>query len=421
MGERAVISLFSGTLGLDLGLERAGFKVKVAVEYNRFAAETIKLNRPDIALLQRDIRELSTKEILDSAGLKVGEPAVITGGPSCQTFSTAGQRKSLTDPRGGLFREFLRVVREARPRFFVMENVRGILSAAVKHRPLARRGPGYPPLEPDELLGSALQVILKELRGLRYRIVYGVVNAADYGVPQTRERVIFIGSRDGEDVHLPKPTHSGGEWVSLRRALADLVDKAPEVSTIPSGKAKFLKLVPPGGNWRNLPKDLQKEALGRAYDSWGGRNGFCRRLSWEKPSPALTTRPDSKATMLCHPTELRPLSVREYARLQQFPDDWQFAGGTPQKYKMVGNAVPLGLGEAVGKVLATLLRKRKTNRLKAGVICASEELAERIKNRRRTILNPARMRRYKSVEAAQRWLDRSLPATDGSSARTGRR
>jgi DNA (cytosine-5)-methyltransferase 1 len=248
-------------------------------------------------------------------------------------------------------------------------------------------------------------------------VVFGVLNAADYGVPQTRERVVFIGSRDGEDVRLPPPTHSADKWVTLGSALADLSDPEPEFTTIPSGKAKFLKLVPPGGNWRDLPETLQKKALGRAYDSWGGRNGFCRRLSWEKPSPALTTRPDSKATILCHPTELRPLSVREYACLQQFPDGWTFAGGTPQKYKMIGNAVPLGLGKAVGLSLVGLMRKRNVVRLVPGVVCANDDLAERIKNRRKTILNPARMRRYKSVEAAQRWLERSLPKARGRTKR----
>ena len=410
MRERAIISLFSGALGLDLGLERAGFRIKVAVESNRFAAETIRRNRPDIVVLEEDIRKLSTKEILHAAGLKVGEAAIVTGGPSCQSFSTAGSRGSLTDPRGGLFREFLRVVRQAQPRFFVMENVRGILSAAILHRPLAKRGPGFPPLKPDEFLGSALQVILKELGRLDYRVVYDLLNAACFGVPQVRHRVIFLGSRDGEDVQLPRPTHSESQWVTLRKALKGLDDSAPEFVTIPSGKAKYLKLVPPGGNWRSLPERLQKKALGKAYDSWGGRNGFFRRLSWERPSPALTTRPDSKATILGHPYELRPLSVREYARLQQFPDDWIFAGGTPQKYKMIGNAVPLGLGEAVGRALVSLMRKRKPLELGLEVICADPMLAQRIVERRKVILNPPRMRKTTDIGAARRWIARSLNA-----------
>jgi DNA (cytosine-5)-methyltransferase 1 len=142
---RAVISLFSGGLGLDLGLEAAGFEVRVAVECNRFAAATVRNNRPDIALIPKKLEDVTTGEILGAAGLSPGEPVVVTGGPCCQSFSTAGQRGSVSDPRGMMFRQFLRVVREARPRFFVMENVRGILSAAVRHRPLKERGPGHPP------------------------------------------------------------------------------------------------------------------------------------------------------------------------------------------------------------------------------------------------------------------------------------
>jgi len=417
----AVISLFSGALGLDLGLEQAGFRVRVAVESNKFAAETIRKNRPDIVVLEKDIRDLTTKEILDAARLKPGEAAVVTGGPSCATFSTVGQRESLTDPRGGLFREFLRVVREAKPRYFVMENVRGILSAAVKHRPLAKRGPGYPALDPEERLGSALKIILEDLVRLRYRAVYKLLNTADFGVPQVRHRVVFVGSRDGEAVALPVPTHTPAEWVTLEDALADLDNTAAEYTTLPKGKAKYLKLVPPGGNWRDLPLRFQKAALGRAFDSWGGRNGFCRRLAWDRPSPALTTRPDSKATILCHPDELRPLSVQEYARIQQFPEDWEFAGGAPQKYKMIGNAVPLGLGKAVGEVLAGLMRKRSKVRLDRAVVCVDEELAARIAHRREVILNPPRMRRHQSLSAARRWSARSRSGSASSTPQSRRR
>src|SRR6266700_136678 len=187
--ELPVISLFSGALGLDVGLERAGFRIRVAVDCNRFAAETIRRNRPEIPVINRPIENVSTAEILEAAGLRAGEPAVITGGNSCQAFSTAGQRGSLSDPRGVMFREFLRVVREARPRFFVMENVRGVLSAAARHRPLKERGPGFPRLKPEEELGSAFSMMLKDLKGLGYYVVFDVLNTADYGTPQTRERV----------------------------------------------------------------------------------------------------------------------------------------------------------------------------------------------------------------------------------------
>src|SRR3954447_18027807 len=156
--ELTIISLFSGGLGLDLGLEKAGFTIRAAVECNKFAADTIRKNRPDINLIDRKIEKVTTKHLLRRAGLEPGEATVVTAGPCCQSFSTAGQRGSLSDPRGNMFREFLRVVKEVRPRFFVMENVKGVLSAAIKHRHLKDRGPGQPPLEPEEELGSAFRL-----------------------------------------------------------------------------------------------------------------------------------------------------------------------------------------------------------------------------------------------------------------------
>ncbi|MBX3233518.1 MAG: DNA cytosine methyltransferase [Labilithrix sp.] len=407
--ELPIISLFSGALGLDLGLEKAGFRVKVAVECNKFAAETIRLNRPDIEVIPKRIEDVSTDEILEAAKLKPGEAALVTGGPSCQAFSTAGQRGSMSDPRGVMFREFLRVVDEARPRFFVMENVRGILSAAIRHRPLGKRGPGYPALTRDERLGSALAQVLRELKKTGYYVVFDLLNAADFGVPSTRERVAFIGSRDGEPIWMPEPTHGPERtstrraWVTLEKAIGGL--KGPHSYTpLAASKARFLRLVPTGGNWKDLPPQLQKKALGAAYVSWGGRSGFCRRLGWDRPAPALTTRPDSKATMLCHPTETRPLSIDEYKAIQQFPKRWRLAGGKPQQYKQLGNAVPVGFGAAIGGALRIAMRRRARLVLLGSVVCANPTLMSRLAARPQTVLNPPRMRRYKSDAAAKKWL-----------------
>lgn len=409
--QRPLISLFSGALGLDLGLEQSGFEIRVAVECNRFAADTIRTNRPDIPVIERRIEDVTTDEILEAAELEAGDPFVVTGGPSCQAFSTAGDRLSISDPRGVMFREFLRVVKEARPRFFVMENVTGVLSAAVRHRPLGKRGPGHPPLKPEEQLGSAFILMLKEIRRTGYYVAFDVVNAADFGVPQKRERLVFIGSRDGEVVALPTPAENGGngtrQWKTLRQALRGLKDPEPLYSELPRSKAKFVELIPEGGNWRDLPPGKQKSALGGAHASWGGRVGFMRRLAWDETPPALTTRPDSKATMMCHPNETRPLSVRECARLQQFPDDWVFGGGLPQQYIQIGNAVPVGLGKAIGEALKATARRRRRVRDQAVVVCGSEDLLERIANRPTTVLNPIRMRKVKSAEAAKKWLNRT--------------
>lgn len=416
--KHSIISLFSGALGLDLGLEEAGFEVRVAVECNRFAIQTIERNRPALPLIKDKIENVTTQDILKTAGLKVGEVTMVAGGPSCQPFSTAGRRGSVNDPRGVMLHEFLRVIREAKPKFFVMENVRGVMSAALKHRPLKDRGPGTPPLQPSEELGSAFAMILKELRATGYYVVFGLVNAADYGVPQSRHRLLFIGSRDGHPVTLPKPTHSQirsnglPQWRTLADALKGLKDGDPEYHELTPRNKKYLAMVPEGGNWRDLPKRIQAEALGGAYKSWGGRSGFFRRLTMDAPAPSLTTVPDGRATMLCHPTLLRPLSVREYSRIQQFPDNWAFSGGIPQKYIQIGNAVPLGLGTAVGEMLKKAVR-RKTDKSKLGTIrCDDASLIERFLARPRTIMNPQRMRKVKSLEAAREWLG------SGAGART---
>jgi len=407
-----VISLFSGAMGLDLGLEAAGFEVVVAIECDPHAAETIRINRPDLPVIQKKLEDVTSKEILEKAGLKVGGDFVVVGGPSCQAFSTAGRRESLGDAqgRGGLFREFIRVVRESKPRFFVMENVRGLLSAAIKHRTLKERGPGFPELQPDEELGSALKLVTAELKALRYYVTFDLLNAADYGVPQARQRLVFVGSRDGENIQIPAATHSASgrdglpKWVTLRKALKGLKECEPAFYNFAPNKQKYLRLVPEGGNWRDLPEKMKEEALGKAYNSWGGRSGFFRRLAWDKPSPALTTRPDSKATILCHPTELRPLTVGEYARIQQFPDSWRFSGTVREQYKQVGNAVPLGLGRAIGLAIKKAMASRRVARPLGTVECNNLKLVKNLINAHITRLNPPRMRQDGTPEALSGWF-----------------
>lgn len=411
-----IVSLFSGALGLDLGLELAGFRTRVTVEINESAIKTIKENRPKLPTIELPIQNIRTEEILNRAGLSSTEVTLVAGGPSCQSFSTAGKRGSVRDPRGALFRDYCRVIREIKPRFFVMENVKGILSAAIKHRPLNERGPGFPSLAPEEELGSAFKVILNELSSLGYDIVYGLLNAADYGTPQSRQRIVIIGSRDGEEISLPKPTHSyngknGTEkWVTLKKALKGI--KPKEWIDLSAEKISYLKLLGPGQNWTSLPKKLQAEALGGAYHSWGGRTGFYRRLAWDKPSPSLTTEPTGKATLLCHPIQDRPLSVEEYARIQEFPDDYVFMGSIKQKYVLIGNAVPLSLGKAIGMMLINTMTKTKKNILiqngkkRSGqvLLCGDPVLEKRLQKRPKTVLPPLRFRANPDPEAAKKWL-----------------
>jgi len=404
-----VISLFSGAMGLDLGLEQAGLEVVLALECDAQAVATIKLNRPNLPVISRRIEDVTTGEILKLAGLKRGGEFVVSGGPSCQSFSTAGQRRSIGDPRGNLFRHFLRVVEEAQPKFFIMENVKGMLSAAVRHRPLNQRGPGFAELMPEEELGSAFKVITQELRCLNYYTVFDVLNAANYGTPQCRERIIFIGSRDGKELHMPQQTHAevpAGDlrrWASLKEAIGRFKDSNPPGVKLRNNDERYLQHVPEGGNWRDLPPDLQKQAMGGALDSWGGRSGFFRRLSWDRPSPALTTQPNSKATLLCHPSALRPLSLREYARIQQFPDNWKFAGSTTSQYRQIGNAVPVGLGAALGRAVLLAWNRRNGKKQLGIVETLNQELIRKMSARPIIILNPPSMRQAEGSQGATQW------------------
>ena len=344
------VSLFSGAMGLDLGIEKSGFDVRVCVEMDKFAVQTIRANT-NIPVIDKDINQVSTGEILRVAKLKPQEVMLVVGGPPCQAFSTAGRQRGLADFRGNVIIQYLRVVNEIRPQYFILENVRGLLSAKLNTVP-----DEYAEYEGvKDMKGSVLYFVVREFQKMGYAVSHALFNAANYGVPETRERVILFGHR-GEKMPLPQPTHSEhGEdgllpWVTLRDVISDLEDESPE-NYIPlrSKCMKYIHLVGEGQNWRALPKEVLPEAMGGAYDMSGGKTGFHRRLSYDKPSPTLVTSPTMPATLLCHPTQPRPLSVREYARIQQFPDDWLFVGPIEKVYKQIGNAVPVGLGYMAGR------------------------------------------------------------------------
>ena len=198
---RDVISFFSGAMGLDIGLEKAGLNVKIGQDFELACVETMKANGHEV--LGGDIRKIEPQQMLDLAGLNVGEPFLVCGGPPCQPFSTAGKRLGINDPRGSLFMDYIRMIDYIKPRFFIMENVKGIMSSPLKHVPIAERNAD----DPEQQLGTVLDVILSEFNKLGYKTVYGVLDAVNYGVPQFRERFVLIGSRDHEDIFLPVPTH----------------------------------------------------------------------------------------------------------------------------------------------------------------------------------------------------------------------
>lgn len=357
------LSFFSGAMGLDLGIEKAGFHVRLACEVDKYCRQTIALNRPDTALLG-DINDYAAEDVRRAAGLSVEDDIdLIVGGPPCQAFSTAGKRQGLSDERGNVFLKYLDLALELKPKYLVIENVRGLLSCPMEHRPHHLRGDGFPDLAEDELKGGALNFILRKLDKSGYGYSFNLYNSANFGTPQVRERVIIICSRDGKKPPYLVPTHSQDgafdlpKWKTLRSCLGN-IDKHHHLN-FPEKRLKYYRLLKPGQNWRNLPEDLQKEALGKSFYAGGGKTGFLRRLDWEKPSPTLVTHPAMPATDLAHPEEDRPLSIEEYKRIQEFPDSWQLAGPLIQQYKQVGNAVPLSLGAAVGSLVMNLLSGNK--------------------------------------------------------------
>ncbi|MBI2434463.1 MAG: DNA cytosine methyltransferase [Candidatus Hydrogenedentes bacterium] len=348
-------------MGLDLGIESAGFEIIGCLEADKWACATIRANKPAIPLIEDTIVNWTGAKVLEFLARQREEVDLIIGGPPCPSFSTAGKRQSFTDPRGQVMFDFLRLVEEIRPPFFVMENVRGILSASLKHRPLLDRVHTSPAFSSEEQKGSVMRLLHRRFSEMGYVVTVELTNAAHYGVPQNRERVVFIGSRDGFQVTLPLPSHSSNgngfclPYRTLGGALEGLKDPRPQFMPFSESRLRFFRMLKAGQNWRDLPPEVAREALGGAFASGGGKVGFFRRLSYDKPCPTVPTSPIQKSTALCHPTALRPLSVREYARVQQFPDDWKFIGSISRQYQQIGNAVPVGLGHVVGRSILRYL------------------------------------------------------------------
>ena len=351
---KRVLSFFSGAMGLDLGLEKAGLHVLLACEVDKACRKTIAANRPDLALLG-DVSDYSASDIRAAAGLcETDEIDVIVGGPPCQAFSTAGARRGFKDERGNVFLKYIDLITELRPKYAVIENVRGLLSAPLNHRPHSERDAFWTPAM-DEKPGGALLYVLDTLRQHGYGVSFNLYNSANYGVPQVRERVILICHREGDRVPHLNPTHAQGgnlgleDWKTLRSAITGLNECTH--AEFPESRLRFYRMLKDGQYWKHLPTELQKEALGNSFYSGGGKTGFLRRLAWDKPSCTLVTSPTMPATDICHPEADRPLSVQEYKRIQQFPDSWQLCGSITDQYRQIGNAVPVGLGEAVGRAI----------------------------------------------------------------------
>jgi DNA (cytosine-5)-methyltransferase 1 len=347
------LSFFSGAMGLDIGLEKAGINVLLACELDKASRKTIEANASKIGLIG-DILDYSVEQILEHACTTAEQIDVICGGPPCQAFSTAGKRQGFQDERGNVFLKFIDVIKQIKPRYAVIENVRGLLSSKlnieVEDTYLERYGH-----QVGEIPGSALHYIVTQLEEVGYDVSFNLYNAANFGVPQKRERVVIIASFNGRVPYL-QPTHSEDgahglfPWRTLNDCLED-INETNEYVRFSDNRLKYFRLLKPGQYWKDLPSGLQEEAMGKSFHLGGGKTGFFRRLAWDRPSPTLVTHPAMPATELAHPSEDRPLSISEYKRVQQFPDEWDIQGTILDKYRQIGNAVPVGLGFAIGKAL----------------------------------------------------------------------
>lgn len=321
MGDRrhTDIELFAGAGGLALGLEQAGFDGLAYVEMNGDACETLRRNRPSWNVIEGDVHDIDFRRY-------DGQVDLVSGGFPCQAFSMAGKRLGFGDIRGTLFAEIIRCANETHPKMLLMENVKGLLS---------HDG------------GRTFETIRHEVEKAGYSLQWKILNASYHGVGQARERIVMIGIRDdlADRISFEYPEPDDRQ-TTLRDAL-DGVPDSPGVS-YSEKKAKVLDLVPPGGCWVDLSQDIAREYMKSSYDSPGGKRGMARRLSWDRPCLTLTTSPSQKQTERCHPDETRPLTVREYARVQSFPDDWEFAGGIGSQYRQIGNAVPVEMARRIG-------------------------------------------------------------------------
>lgn len=336
--EFKVLELFAGAGGLAVGLEKSGIKCVALNEIDKWACQTLRENRPNWNVLEGDIKSFDFTEYNNQVD-------IVTGGFPCQAFSYAGKKLGFQDARGTLFYEFARVVKEVNPLICIGENVKGLLS----HEK-----------------GKTIEGMISILDEIGYNVVpVKVLKAINYKVPQKRERVILVGIRKDIDLkyEYPKPHNKIYNLVDALKKGELYNSNVPksEGSKYPEHKKTVLDLVPQKGYWRNLPIGIQKEYMGKSFYLGGGKTGIARRIGWDEPSLTLTCSPAQKQTERCHPEETRPFTVREYARIQTFPDDWKFIGSVSQKYKQIGNAVPCNLGQEIGYSIIKFLNSYYTS------------------------------------------------------------
>ena len=331
------IELFAGAGGLALGLEQAGFEHIGLVEFDESAANTLMFNRPQWKVLCEDIAIVAQRDLETEFCIKKGELDLLSGGAPCQSFSYAGKRLGLQDVRGTMFYHYATFLQKLQPKMFLFENVRGLLTL-------------------DQ--GRTFQTILSIFQEQGYKTIYKILNAWDYGVPQKRERLITIGIRQdlADKCKFAFPEKHDYRPI-MRDVKLDVNPPKDECARYSAYKEKVFALVPPGGYWRDIDPEIAKEYMKSCWYMGGGRTGILRRIGLDEPSLTVLTSPGMKQTDRCHPIEVRPFSYRENARIQTFPDIWGFWGTLSEKYKQVGNAVPVNLAREIGLEIRNTLEE----------------------------------------------------------------
>ncbi|MBU3032669.1 DNA cytosine methyltransferase [Tritonibacter mobilis] len=370
------IDLFCGAGGLSAGLEMAGFRVLAGVDLFEAAGKTFEDTHPEARFIGKPIEDVTIEELVETTGVQPGKLTVLAGGPPCQAYSVYNHQRGMHDERAVLFKQYLRIVEGMQPEWIVMENVMGIYSIGG---------------------GEAVRAIKAELRKLGYEVEEKVLKAEEFGVPQERRRVVFIGNRIGAPIRHPEPTHGEGlePFTTIKDAIGDLVaiengeDRGPVGYAKPAwgdfqkyarskasrtvhnhsapklGKINVERMahIPPGGSWRDIPFDLLPAGMKRAKRS--DHTKRYGRMTWNGLSCTVLTKCDVHWGAYIHPEQDRAISVREAARLQAFPDWFEFSGSRTDQYVQVGNAVPPLLGRAIGKTIRQLIEESSRSKIAA--------------------------------------------------------
>lgn len=375
MSQGTVIDLFCGAGGLSEGFRQAGYRVLAGNDFFDAAGETFAATHREAKFLPGAIQQYSPEDFLEAAGLNPGELDVLVGGPPCQGFSVYNHQRGLHDERSSLYLEYLRIVAGLLPNWVVLENVTGMTSAGG---------------------GAAVNAIIEGLGKLGYKVEAKILRAEEYGVPQERRRLVFIGNRIGLPIEFPKQTHGPGllPFVTIEAAIGDLprlkngeengvmgysteakseyqaelrggsnsVDNhaAAKLSKV---NLERLKHIPQGGSWRDIPIDLLPEGMKKAKRS--DHTKRYGRLRWDGLASTILTKCDPHWGAYYHPDQDRTITVREAARLQSFPDWFEFKGSRTDQYVQVGNAVPPMLGRAIAQVIRRVSEEAREPMLEA--------------------------------------------------------